>query len=317
MILRDSHSAKQRGSAILMVLWGMMVMTMAVGGLIQYMRSGVLQDVQTSKEFQARLLAESGIALALHPKVGKNDPVLKQRVSSVRSYDVTLTTEGARIAINQIVTKEQIHNYCVKLFIIWGIDPEKSGIAADSLRDWVDADDSLSPFGAEGEFYALRGSPQYPRNIPFRHLDEMLFVRGMRDIAQRKPNWRDYFTLHGDGLIDVNEASSELIEIVCEVARPQADQLVLQRYGPDLVAGNEDDEPYDDLDDVEQILGISRWEFARVMPRLTLKHPIRRIVSRGQAGDLHKTITAIVGPGVRILEERQLAPPMEPEKEED
>ena len=315
MILRDSQLGKQRGSAILMVLWGMMIMTMAVGGLIQYMRSGVLQDVQTSKEFQARLLAESGIALALHPKIGRNDPVLKQLVSSVRSYEVTVSTEGARIAINQIVGKEQIRDYCVKLFIIWGIDPQKSGIAADSLRDWVDADDSLSPFGAEGEFYTLRGSPQYPRNIPFRHLDEMLFVRGMRDIAQRKPNWRDYFTLHGDGLIDVNEAPSELIEIVCDVARPQAEQLVLQRYGPDLVAGNEDDEPYDDFDGVEEILGVSRWEFAKVRQRLTLKHPIRRIKSRGQAGDLHKTITAIIGPSVRIIEERQLAPPTDLEAE--
>ena len=91
---------------------------------------------------------------------------------------------------------------------------------------------------------------------------------------------------------------------------------MLQRYGPDLIAGNEDDEPYEDLDDVEEILGVSQWEFRDIEPRLTLKHPIQRVVSRGQAGDFHKAITAIVGPGLKIIQEHQLAPPIEPEEEE-
>lgn len=300
----------QRGSAILMVMWGMMVMALAVGGLIHYMRSGVLEDVQASKEFQARLLAESGLVLASHAKVKKNDPILKQRVSHVRGYEVHVTTEGARIAVNQLAAKPELQEYCRRLFIIWGLDPEKAGVATDSLRDWIDTNDRLSPLGAESEYYTLRGSPQYPRNRPFQHIDEMLLVRGMREIAQRKWNWRDYFTLHGDGLIDVNVANSELLEVVCEVARPQADQLVLQRHGPDLIPGTEDDEPYTNMRELPEILGIASYEFRRIAPRLTLAHPIRRITSRGQAGDLSKTIIAIMGPGIHIVEERKLAPPV-------
>ncbi|MGY8689220.1 MAG: general secretion pathway protein GspK, partial [Verrucomicrobiales bacterium] len=184
-----------------MVLWGMMIMGMAVGGLIQYMRHSVLEDVDASKEYQARLLAESGIALALHPRMKKNDPLLHQQISPVKRYDVTVSTEGARIAINQIATKPEVHAYCQKLFVIWGMNPESSGVLADSLKDWIDADERVSPLGAEDGHYTLRGAPHYPRNEPFRHLDEMLLVRGMHELARRKPNWKDHFTLYGDGKI--------------------------------------------------------------------------------------------------------------------
>ncbi len=293
---------------MLMVLWGMMIMAMAVGGLVLYMRRSVLEDVDAAKAFQARLLAESGIALAFHPNLKRNDPLLHQQVSDVKRYDVKVSTEGARIAINQIAMKESVQDICRRLFIVWGLNPEKSGILADSLKDWVDADDRVSPLGAEDEHYTLRGAPQFPANGPFRHLDELLFVRGMVDLARRKPDWRDYFTLHGDGLIDVNEASSEMLEVVCEVTRAQADAVVLLRRGPDTEANTEDDEPFEDFDDVQEALGLSNWDFEDIEPRLTMSHPIRRVVSKGRAGDFEVILTAIVGPGVNLLEEQHVSP---------
>jgi hypothetical protein len=291
---------------MLMVLWGMMIMAMAVGGLILYMRRSVLEDVDDAKAFEARLLAESGLALAFHPSLKPNDPLLHQQVSSVKRYDVAVTTEGARIAINQIAAKPEVHDMCRRLFILWGIDPEKSGIVADSLKDWVDADDAVSPLGAEGEHYTLRGAVNFPGNAPFGHLDEMLFVRGMADVARWRPNWRDVFTLHGNGLIDVNQASSELLEVVCEVTRAQADALVLLRRGPDTLPRTEDDEPFTDFDLVQETLGLSRWDFEDIEPRLTLNHPIRRVTSTGQAGDFRVVLTAVVGGGVNVIEEERI-----------
>lgn len=295
----------ERASAMLMVLWGMMIMAMAVGGLITYMRGSVLEDVDAAKAFEARLLAESGIVLGLHPAIKKNDPLLKQQVSALKRYEVKVTTLGSRIAINQIAANPNVRNYCLKLFILWGLDPEKAGILTDSLIDWVDPDDRISPLGAEEGHYTLLGAPQFPRNLAFRHLDEMLFVRGMHELARRKPNWRDYFTLHGTGIIDVNEASSELLEVVCDVTRAQTDLLVLQRRGPDTLENTEDDEPYTDFDDVQEALGLSRWDFEDVQPRLALNHPIRRVESTGHAGDMAIRLIAIVGPGLNLVSEEQ------------
>lgn len=307
---------RERGSAMLMVLWGMMIMAMAVGGLVLYMRRSVLDDVDAAKAFEARLLAESGIALALHPGVKPNDPLLHQQISPVKRYDVHVTTEGGRIAINQISARREIRDLCIRLFIIWGLDPEKAGVLADSLKDWVDGDDRVSSMGAEDAHYTLRGAPTFPRNRPFSHLDEMLFVRGMVDLARRKPDWRRFFTLHGDGRIDVNEASSELLEVACEVTRAQADAVVLLRRGPDIRPKTEDDTPFEDLADVQEALGLSDWDFEDIESRLTLKHPVRRVESKGRAGDFEVILTAIVGPGVNLIEERHVSAPGRFELEE-
>ncbi len=290
-----------------MVLWGMMVMAMAVGGLILYMRRSVLEDVDAAKAFEARLLAESGLALAFHPGLEGNDPLLRQQVTSEKRYDVKVSTEGARIAINQIAANAQVHDLCRRLFILWGLDPEKSGVVADSLKDWVDADDRVSPLGAEDQHYTLRGAPEFPGNGPFAHLDEMLFVWGMADVARWRSNWREYFTLHGDGRIDVNQASSELLEVTCEVTRAQADLLVLLRRGPDALPSTEDDEPFEDFEAVQEALGISNWDFEDIEPRLTLQHPVRRVVSTGRAGDFQVILTAVVGPGVNQIEEERVS----------
>lgn len=290
---------------MLMVLWGIMIMGMAVGGLVLYMRRSVLEDVDAAKAFEARLLAESGVTLAFHPTIKRNDPLLHQQVSAVKRYDVSVTTEGSRIAVNQVATNPAVHEYCQKLFILWGLNPESAGIIADSLKDWIDADDEVSPLGAEDEHYTLRGALDFPRNRPFQHLDEMVFVRGMHEVARRKPNWKDSFTLYGNGLIDVNEASSEMLEVVCGVTRAETDALVLLRRGPDTIPHTEDDEPFTSMRDVGQALGMSRWDFADIVDRLTLAHPVKRVISTGRAGDFEVTLTAIVGPGVNVMEERK------------
>ena len=308
MRMRLSRPRSDRASAMLMVLWGMMIMAMAVGGLITYMRGSVLEDIDSAKAFEARLLAQSGVELGLHPDIKKNDPLLRQQVSAVKRYEVKVSTLGARLAINQIAVNENIRDSSRRLFILWGLDPEKAGILTDSLVDWVDADDEVSPLGAEEAHYTLRGAPQFPRNQGFRHVDEMLFVRGMHELARRKANWKDYFTLHGDGLIDVNEASSELLEVVCDVTRAQTDLLVLQRNGADTLENTEDDEPYTEFGSVQEALGLSKWDFEDVLPRLTLAHPIRRIESTGYAGDSAIRLIAIVGAGMNLISEEQASP---------
>ncbi len=306
--MRITPSSAERASAMLMVLWGMMIMAMAVGGLITYMRGSVLEDVDAAKAFEARLLAQSGIVLGLHPDIKKSDPLLRQQVSVLKRYEVKVSSLGARIAINQVAVNPNIRDYCRKLFILWALDPEKAGILTDSLVDWVDADDEISPLGAEEAHYTLRGAPQFPRNQGFRHLDEMLFVRGMHELARKKANWKDYFTLHGNGIIDVNEASAELLEVVCDVTRAQTDLLVLQRRGPDTIENTEDDEPYTEFSAVQEALGLSRWDFADVLPRLALSHPIRRVESTGHAGDASIRLIATVGPGINLIEEQQASP---------
>ncbi len=57
--------------------------------------------------------------------------------------------------------------------------PGMTEIAADSILDWIDADDLPREFGAESEFYREFPSPYWPRNGLPTTLDELLLVRGV------------------------------------------------------------------------------------------------------------------------------------------
>ncbi len=50
---------------------------------------------------------------------------------------------------------------------------------ADSLLDWLDADDEAREFGAESDYYQRLEKPYQPRNGIPKTLDELLFVKGI------------------------------------------------------------------------------------------------------------------------------------------
>lgn len=61
------------------------------------------------------------------------------------------------------------------LIRLTGMTPE----AADSLLDWIDADDITREFGAEAEDYLRLPQPYRPRNAMPETVEELLFVRGI------------------------------------------------------------------------------------------------------------------------------------------
>ncbi len=289
---------------MLVVLWAIMIMAVAVVGFVEYAKRTVERDAAETKEFEARFLAESGLVLAGHPGVKRGDPVLRQEVGTVRGFEVSVTTEGARIAIHLIAVSPVIQEAVRDLFFRWGLDLENASMVVDSLADWVDADDDERVRGAERDFYTRRGWQRYPANVGFRDLEEVRLVRGMELVTELNPDWKEAFTLYGDGTVDVNEASAEMIEMICQVDLEAAERLVQRRRGPDEIDHTWDDVPYTDMGEVREMLGLGLRDFARIQPRMTLAHPVRRVESRGWAGDRSKRLVAILGGGHRELFER-------------
>lgn len=58
--------------------------------------------------------------------------------------------------------------------------PGMTLVAADSLLDWIDADDEPREHGAESNWYLSKGLPYGPRQGPFCSIEELLLVRGIR-----------------------------------------------------------------------------------------------------------------------------------------
>lgn len=288
----------------MIVIWSMMIMSLAVIGLVEYMDAGLDEDILSEKDFQARKLAESGITLALHPQIAPGDPLLAQSVSATRSYRVTMSNEGTRIAVNQLPALPELRRVCRDLFTRWGLDLDKATALVDALADWVDADNNARIQGAENDFYVIKGYPEFPGNRPFQSLEEMLFVPGMEDLDQLKDDWRDAFTLFGDGKIDIHEAPWELLSVLLITDGSYVDRIIKFRLGADGIRYTEDDERFADLDGVQNFLRLETAKFTQVQPLLTLAHPIRRIESTGTVGDYSKTLIAVVGPGIRVLREK-------------
>ncbi len=70
-----------------------------------------------------------------------------------------MTPQGGRLALMQL--------------------PGMTEIAADSIMDWIDADDVPREFGAESEFYWELPNPYRPRNGLPTTLEELLLVQGV------------------------------------------------------------------------------------------------------------------------------------------
>ena len=145
------------------MLWAILLMSLAVFGLIAHLSRGMDESIYAEKEFRARLLIQSARTISTHPDIEWGDPLLHQRVSSVSSYEVVITTEGSKLAINQIATNPVQRQFARRLFEKWGMESRMAETLSDSLADWIDADGQPRPYGAEREYYVPFGH----RNFPF------------------------------------------------------------------------------------------------------------------------------------------------------
>lgn len=75
---------------------------------------------------------------------------------------------------------------------------------ADSILDWIDADDDAREFGAEsGQYLGLRW-PYLPRNGPMRSIRELEMIVGVRPEYVRGEDW------NLNGILDPNEDDGDL-----------------------------------------------------------------------------------------------------------
>ncbi len=288
MTLSSACFRKARGMALLLVLVAMMALAMIVAGLYESSQASWEESALSRARYQAGLLAESGLTIALHPDSEPGDVALKQSFGTERSFEVLMTSEGGRLPVNEL-TEERLRETATELFILWGLDAAAASHAADSIADWIDDNSDPLPNGAENGYYAGFDYPQFPANSAFTSLEQLLFVAGMDAVAQVQPFWRDYFTIYSDGLIDLNEASQELLVALTRTTEDSALNFVTVRAGDDGIAGTEDDYRFSDSGEVQALLGLSESEWTAISPFVTLSGTVKRIESTGRIGDFRET----------------------------
>lgn len=286
---------RSRASALMLMIWAVLLMSLTVMGVVEYIGFSVSEATLANAEFRALYLAESGLAVGLHPSMRRGDTALKQKVGTDSGFDVVINYEGARIPINFLVDSrlsESVYN----LFVYWGLSAEQASLAVDSLADWMDNDDDARPNGAESAYYQTLGIYDMPRQLGFINVDEMLLVRGMNVVDRLKPDWREYFSVYGSGVIDLRTAFKDVLLAVAGSSEGDVDNYIARRDGADGIAGTEDDQRISDSE-AFRLLGIDGERAAAMRATLTSEDDLRRITSTGYVGEKRAQIIVIARRG--------------------
>lgn len=288
MKLAKQQYRRDRGMALLLVLVTVMALTLIVSSLWQMSQPSWEENTMDRVEFQAAMLAESGLSVALHPNIEPGDAALRHAFDEQRGFEVLITSEEAKIPVNNLAD-ERWRDATVELLLSWEIDAAAASQVVDSLADWIDSDDDPLPNGAENSYYAGFDHPEYPPNEAFTSLEQMMFVAGMDEVARFQPMWRDYFTIFGDGLVDLNAAPWEIVVAITGTTQDSAINFVAVRNGDDGIEGTIDDYVFEDTGEVQALLGLSDTEWTEISDLVSLFGGVKRIESTGRIGEFEVT----------------------------
>lgn len=175
------HTQRQRGVALVMVLWILLLVTISTGAYTLMARMDSLEAHTVLWGTHARLAAEAGINLAV---LSLRDPDDAQRwIADGRPYvvryrdaeiELRITDERGKLNLNA-ATEETL----LQLFTANGLDESLAVELAAAVLDWVDPDMLVRPNGAEEEEYLAAGYQVGPANRGFLMPEELLQVVGL------------------------------------------------------------------------------------------------------------------------------------------
>jgi general secretion pathway protein K len=180
---RCAYCDRQRGIALILVLWLTILLTVIGGSFAYGMRNEALAARNTLSLAQARALADGAVyrtAFELMRPRGLADVWAADGI--VHAWD----DDGTRIAVSALDESGKIDlntapDALIKglLQTAGGLEEDAAGQLLDVINDWKDADDLRRPNGAEAPDYQAAGLNYKPANAPFEAVAELQRVLGM------------------------------------------------------------------------------------------------------------------------------------------
>lgn len=158
--------------------------------------------------------------------------------------EIDIRDESGRLPLNQTLPERW------KLFFeAMEIEETDAAMLADTLLDWIDADNEPRLNGAEAGTYQRRDPAYLPSNGPLEDLQELALIEGFdrlffddRGIPNdRFRTFRDCVTLLPNPAINYNTVHPLVLEALAEELEFEADKVADYVAGPDLEPGTADD----------------------------------------------------------------------------
>jgi len=223
----------QRGIALVLVLWVIVLLSIIAGSMSMTQRTGVMMTGNIRQEREARALLNAGLnfmALMLErrnrpvennpwPVDGRLHPFLFQG----RRIWIGAAPEEARIDLNQ--ARDQV---LLGLLESIGLAEDQALALRDAILDWRDKDNNRHAEGAEDRDYRSEGRPIGARDSRFLSVEELQQVMGMSAGIYKK--------LAGALTVDARQrtvnpafASREVLLAVPGVTPEEVDEYIAQR----------------------------------------------------------------------------------------
>ena len=210
--VRRSAAAREAGSALVVVLWvvGLLSLFVTAFAFDMHIESRITSSWR--KKLKAEYLARAGFELAcmtlqetadpdvnntdisIYLAKGSDEKVRGGAISLARGGVAELTRplgegtvslhvrpENARIDLNSLIDVNDRNKTCANwepLFEAAGVPWEDCDALIDCLLDWVDTDDLTHLNGVESEYYESLDVPYRAKNAPLDTVDELALVKG-------------------------------------------------------------------------------------------------------------------------------------------
>ncbi|MDD2658998.1 MAG: type II secretion system protein GspK [Methylococcales bacterium] len=206
---------KQKGLALVLVLWVLSLLTIMAGSFALNMRreSAIIAGVKTNA--QAMAVAESGIAMAEMMLLGPDPNMVWRTDGGIYEIDsedakirVRMLSESGKIDINK--ADEALLQ---SLMASAPVDTDLQTKLVSAILDWRDADDLVHVEGAEKDEYQEAGLSYQPRNKAFQSIEELQLVLGMNESVFK---WIEpLVTIYsGQQQVNIQQADKEVLQVI-------------------------------------------------------------------------------------------------------
>jgi general secretion pathway protein K len=284
----------QRGFVLVMALWALLFLTTLALSVGMGTRQKVVMLGRLEDRSQAHFTAEAGVKKAVavllddlernqslytpEAKVQRhNNPefldidvggmraaVLCERVDDKTGRTAEypgLCDEQGKININ-MVDPDVLTRLTARVL---GLDPDGARRLSTAIIDWRDyGRREVNGFFSD-DYYKSLEFPYDMKEHPFERIDELLLVKGMNGMLYER--LRRFVTIYGDGRININTASKEVLSAL-GVDENLADKILKVRRGQDDLESTADDhvflKTFDIAAEVNSVIALEEKEMRQV-----------------------------------------------------
>ncbi len=281
----------REASALLLVLWALILLSGAVLAYAKWIQADIVLHGHANREIEARAMAHSGMAVALHELVSEKTEDLDDDLAPDLGYRIRMVSEGGKLNIRFLLEGEQPER--IEILRLWlerrGLEYRQREAFIDSLLDYVDGDSIKRVNGVE------ETDDYFPPNRMIEDVDELELVANSGPLA-RSPGWKDDLTIYSQGPLDLTAANEDGLRLI-GIGEAYLAKFLLIRRGRDGVDGTKDDYEFKNLKEVQSYLGMNDVQFKRLNGLVTHKDATVRFIVEGRSGNATRQVEVVARKG--------------------